>query len=342
MGKWVGLALVFAAGLVIAAVAGAADTKLTGVVGPGFTISLVDAQGQSVTRLPAGEVDITVDDRGNEHNFHLRGPGVDFSTGVEEVGQRTFTVTLRDGNYTFVCDPHAGQMAGAFQAGTGGTTTPPPTTSPPPTTTTPSPTRPAASAPVGSTLNLTVGPGFTISLRTRAGKKVTVLRPGSYTVVARDRSSAHNARLRGAGRVEGHRRRVRRDEDVARHAPERPARHPVRPAQDEHAGHRPRRLATRRRQATRRGPRTRRLRPRQRAPSGVCPAAGGDQAAGFGSCRIPLGEQCQSTLPPTYQTAPWVATWSTSESRRRTVARAGIPSASRRSKQRRAIAGETP
>ena len=199
MGKWIGLALVFSAGLVIAAVAGAADTKLTGVVGPGFTISLVDAQGQSVTRLPAGEVDITVDDRGNEHNFHLRGPGVDFSTGVEEVGQRTFTVTLRDGSYTFVCDPHAGQMAGAFQAGTGGTTTPPPTTSPPPTTTTPSPTRPAASAPVGSTLNLTVGPGFTISLRTRAGKKVTVLRPGSYTVVARDRSSAHNARLRGAG-----------------------------------------------------------------------------------------------------------------------------------------------
>ena len=26
-----------------------------------------------------------------------------------------------------------------------------------------------------------------------------MLRPGSYTVVARDRSSAHNARLRGAG-----------------------------------------------------------------------------------------------------------------------------------------------
>ena len=33
------------------------------------------------------------------------------------------------------------------------------------------------------------------------------------------------------------------------------------------------------------------LRPRQRAPSGMCPAAGGDQAAGFGSCRILLGEQ---------------------------------------------------
>src|SRR5688572_15513145 len=127
MGVWFGLALVFAAALVIAAAAGAAHAKVTGVGGPGFTIPRVDAQGQSVTRLPAGEVDITVDDRGNEHNFHLRGPGVDFSTGVEEVGQRTFTVTLRDGSYTFVCDPHAGQMAGAFQAGTGGTTTPPPT-----------------------------------------------------------------------------------------------------------------------------------------------------------------------------------------------------------------------
>ena len=36
------------------------------------------------------------------------------------------------------------------------------------------------------------------------------------------------------------------------------------------------------------------LRPRQpdakRRPSGICPAAGGDRAAGFGSCRIPPGE----------------------------------------------------
>jgi plastocyanin len=28
---------------------------------------------------------------------------------------------------------------------------------------------------------------------------VTLLRPGAYTVVVRDRSKAHNARLRGAG-----------------------------------------------------------------------------------------------------------------------------------------------
>ncbi len=118
MGKWLGLALVVRRRDRGGAVASAADTKLTGIVGPGFTISLVDAQGQPVTRLPAGEVDLTVDDRSDEHNFHLRGPGVDVSTGVEEIGQRTFTVTLRDGNYTFVCDPHASTMAGSFEAGT--------------------------------------------------------------------------------------------------------------------------------------------------------------------------------------------------------------------------------
>ena len=36
-------------------------------------------------------------------------------------------------------------------------------------------------------------------MKTAAGKRVTLLRPGAYTVVARDRSTAHNARLRGAG-----------------------------------------------------------------------------------------------------------------------------------------------
>ena len=62
-------------GLVVVAVASAADTKLTGVVGPGFTISLVDAQGQPVTRLARARSTLTVDDRSAGHNFHLRGPG---------------------------------------------------------------------------------------------------------------------------------------------------------------------------------------------------------------------------------------------------------------------------
>jgi len=42
------------------------------------------------------------------------------------------------------------------------------------------------------------------------------------------------------------------------------------------------------------------LRPRQRAPLGVCPAAGGDQAAGFRSCGIPLADQrkCTESVSP--------------------------------------------
>jgi len=186
--SWTVIAL--GAALSLSAVAGGAtDSRLSGVVGPGFTISLRDSQGNPVSRLDAGPVELTVDDRSDEHNFHLRGPGVDVTTGVEEIGVRTFSVTLRNGAYTFVCDPHAADMRGSFDVGA---------VPPPPTTPVPTP-RLAPSAKVGARLALTVGPGFTISLKTLAGKRVTVLRPGAYTVVARDRSAIHNARLRGAG-----------------------------------------------------------------------------------------------------------------------------------------------
>jgi plastocyanin len=179
------------AALVLAGVAGAQETKLFGTVGPGFTISLRDAQGQPVTRLDPGEFEIQVEDRSEEHNFHLRGPGVDVSTAVETTGEQTFKVTLVDGRYTFVCDPHAPTMRGAFDVGASTTPPPPPPPAPNPTAT--------PSAKVGARLTLAVGPGATISLKTAAGKRVTLLRPGVYTVVARDRSKIHNARLRGAG-----------------------------------------------------------------------------------------------------------------------------------------------
>ena len=179
------------AALVLAGVAGAQETKLFGTVGPGFTIGLRDAQGQPVTRLDPGEFEIQVEDRSAEHNFHLRGPGVDVSTAVETTGEQTFKVTLVDGRYTFVCDPHAVTMRGAFDVGASTTPPPPPTPAPKPTAT--------PSAKVGARLTLAVGPGATISLKTAAGKRVTLLRPGAYTVVAHDRSKIHNARLRGAG-----------------------------------------------------------------------------------------------------------------------------------------------
>ena len=42
-----------------------------------------------------------------------------------------------------------------------------------------------------------VGPGFTISLKTAAGTKVTTLKPGTYAITVRDRSRIHDFRLQG-------------------------------------------------------------------------------------------------------------------------------------------------
>lgn len=45
----------------------------------------------------------------------------------------------------------------------------------------------------------TVGPGYTISLKTVTGKRVSALTRGSYTVVVKDRSDEHNFFVRGPG-----------------------------------------------------------------------------------------------------------------------------------------------
>lgn len=50
----------------------------------------------------------------------------------------------------------------------------------------------------GQKLTATVGPGFTISLRS-GGTKVGRLQPGTYTIVVRDRSAIHNFHLSGVG-----------------------------------------------------------------------------------------------------------------------------------------------
>jgi len=191
--------IVLALGLVVAGVALADGETLKGKVGPGFSITLSDTAGNPVTSLQPGAVTLEVDDLSEEHNFHLVGPGVDITTEVDEIGKRTFPLTLVDGVYKLMCDPHAtimrkqltvgtgGSSGGGTGGGTGGGGTGGGTTTTPP------------SAPVGSTLVLTSGPGLTISLKTKAGKKVTRLKPGRYTIVARDKSGLHSAHILGAG-----------------------------------------------------------------------------------------------------------------------------------------------
>jgi plastocyanin len=147
-----------------------------------FIITLRTASGGSVDNISPGTYEIEVNDHSAMHNFHLTGPGVDRRTTEAFVGREIWTVTLQNGRYTFLCDPHPTQMRGAFTVGI-------PTPAPPPP---PPPSR-------VTTLLATVGPGATISLRTRSGRRVSRVRRGRYRIVVRDRSRMHNFHLRGRG-----------------------------------------------------------------------------------------------------------------------------------------------
>ena len=57
----------------------------------------------------------------------------------------------------------------------------------------------AGSAQAATKLIASVGPGFTITLKTATGKTVTKLKAGKYTIVVRDRSNIHNFFLKGRG-----------------------------------------------------------------------------------------------------------------------------------------------
>jgi plastocyanin len=107
-------ALVGGLALVVVSAAAAAP-KLTGTVGPGFTITLTQ-NGKKVKTLKAGSYSITVTDKSSIHNFRLKGPGVNKEiTSVSFRGTKTITVRLRKGTYTYVCDPHASFMKGSFK-----------------------------------------------------------------------------------------------------------------------------------------------------------------------------------------------------------------------------------
>lgn len=168
--------------LVLVGVAGAGGPRLAGTVGPGFSITLVDAAGGAVSHLAApGPYELAVDDRSEEHNFHLTGPGVDATTLVSDVGSTSFQLMLQDGTYTFICDVHPLQMRGSF---TVGAAQPPPPPPPPPSTPLPRVVVTIA----GGKLALRVG-----------GKAVKQVKAGRYVLEARDRSAVHNVHLLGAG-----------------------------------------------------------------------------------------------------------------------------------------------
>jgi plastocyanin len=167
----------FAAAAVLAALfvsgSGAADPQLVGTVGPGFTIDLLDASGAHVTHLDPGTYSLTVHDRADIHNFHLMGPGVDVSTDVDFVGDKTFTVTFAEGWYSYFCDPHSDSMLGEFPVGN-----PPPKPTPKP-------------AP-RKTATFRLGPGRSLAVPAK-------LAGGAYTLTVRDLSKTDNVHLSGPG-----------------------------------------------------------------------------------------------------------------------------------------------
>jgi plastocyanin len=86
---------------------------LTGVVGPGFTISLKN-RTKTVKTLAPATYNFVISDKSNIHNFHLIGPGVNRKTTVAGMGTTHWTLTLRKGTYRYICDPHATIMKGSF------------------------------------------------------------------------------------------------------------------------------------------------------------------------------------------------------------------------------------
>jgi plastocyanin len=94
---------------------GSATGALEGETGPGFEIE-VRQDGADVETLSPGTYTLSVEDKSDMHNFHLIGPGVDEEvTDVPFVGEKSVTVTLQAGTYTYQCDPHASQgMQGTF------------------------------------------------------------------------------------------------------------------------------------------------------------------------------------------------------------------------------------
>ena len=99
------------------AAAGAATTEgtiqLTGTVGPGFTITL-RSRAKVVKTLSPAKYEFVIDDKSKICNFHLTGPGVNRKTSVAGTGSSHWTIILRAGTYSYVCDPHKSSMHGRF------------------------------------------------------------------------------------------------------------------------------------------------------------------------------------------------------------------------------------
>jgi hypothetical protein len=79
------------------------------------TISL-KLDGKPLKSLLAGDYTFVVTDRSATQNFHLKGPGLNKSTGKKQVGRLSFTTKLAKGRYTYSSDAKP-SLRGSFTVG---------------------------------------------------------------------------------------------------------------------------------------------------------------------------------------------------------------------------------
>ena len=67
-----------------------------------------------MTSLKAGKYTFKIADKSNIHDFALKGPMNKTLSGVSFTGNKSVTMTLKKGKYTYYCQPHASSMNGSF------------------------------------------------------------------------------------------------------------------------------------------------------------------------------------------------------------------------------------
>jgi plastocyanin len=94
-----------------------ATPKLTGTVGPGYTIKLKKGSTK-VSSLKAGKYAFAIADKSSIHNFTLeQEKGGKFEkrlTGTSFTGNKSMTVTLKKGKWKYYCSVHEDMMFGFF------------------------------------------------------------------------------------------------------------------------------------------------------------------------------------------------------------------------------------
>jgi len=93
--------------------AGRIATGLTLQGDVGLNSISLKLDGKPLKTLLAGDYTFCVSDRSATQNFHLKGPGLNKSTGARQVGRLSFTTKLAKGTYQYFSDAKS-SLKGSF------------------------------------------------------------------------------------------------------------------------------------------------------------------------------------------------------------------------------------